>query len=342
MSIVLRDTGASIDFGSRTGKSKRGVTGVKRITLDEALYLEAKHTGAVYPTMLTQPGAQVRLASSAGLEVSEQLRRIRDRGRAGKDPRLAYVEYGAPKTHCASGDCMHEVGADGCALDNRDLWWSANCALWAARITEESLEDQRNSLPPAEFMREFFSWWEDPASLGGALPYKPWGDASEPKADRGDRPVFGLELGERRAWIAVAWKRDDGTSYVMLANDGLPVPAYRAVLMCQTLAEERGGQVATAAFRDELEREGVEVLSMTASDFAAGCGLLADNILAGTVAHGNQKALNDAVKAAKWRPALTSGERAFELKEMPQVGPAAAAARALWGLENADPMPAIY
>ena len=142
MSIVLRDTGASIDFGSRTGKSKRGVTGVKRITLDEALYLEPKHTGAVYPTMLTQPGAQVRLASSAGLEISEQLRRLRDRGRAGKDPRLAYVEYGAPKTSCASPECTHEIGSEGCALDDRELWWGANCALWAGRVTEESLRSE--------------------------------------------------------------------------------------------------------------------------------------------------------------------------------------------------------
>jgi hypothetical protein len=100
--------------------------------------------------------------------------------------------------------------------------------------------------------------------------------------------------------------------------------------------------VASAAFRDELEREGVDLLPMTASDFAAGCGLMADSILAGTVQHGNQKALNTAVKAARWRPALTSGERAFLFKDMPEVGPAGAAARALWGLENADPMPAIY
>ena len=59
-SIVHEPTGNRIDFGSRTGKGKRGLTGVQRVTLDEALYPEPKHVGAVYPTMLTRPGAQVR------------------------------------------------------------------------------------------------------------------------------------------------------------------------------------------------------------------------------------------------------------------------------------------
>lgn len=170
MSIVHRDTGNVIDFQSRTGKAGRGLTGVKRITLDEALYLEPKHIGAIYPTMLTRPGAQVRIGSSAGLVGSEQLRRIRDRGRTGKDKRLAYVEYGAPVTLCEDPGCQHQPGvAEGCALDDRSLWWAANCALWQGRITEESLQDQRQSMPPAEFMREFLSWWEDPEVLGGVF-----------------------------------------------------------------------------------------------------------------------------------------------------------------------------
>src|SRR5512139_2336166 len=111
MSIVHKDTGATIDFQSRSGKAGRGLTGVKRITLDEALYLEPKHVGAVYPTMLTRPGAQVRIASSAGLLESEQLRRIRDRGRSAKDGRLAYVEYGALRRACMHAECTHEVGS---------------------------------------------------------------------------------------------------------------------------------------------------------------------------------------------------------------------------------------
>lgn len=330
MAIVRKDNGARIEFRSRTGKGGRGLTGVKRITLDEALFLEAKHIGAVYPTMLTRTGAQVRIGSSAGLEASDQLRRIRDRGRTGKDNRLAYVEYGAERKQCAEKTCSHAVGAEGCALDNRELWWQANCALWPGRIVEESIEDMRKSMPPAEFMREFLSWWEDPVSVGGALPYQVWMNLADPGAERGPTPVFGLDLtGDRDVWISVAWEREDGSAQVMLANGGLPVAAYAAVAECKRLQGEWGGVFRTAALGDELEKAGVLYEAMAGTDFAAACGAFEDAINHGTVHHGNQAALNDAVRAARWRPMGVNGERAFVLKDCPEVGPAAAAARAL-------------
>lgn len=340
LSITRRDTGASIDFGSRTGKGKRGVTGVKRVTLDEWLYGEAKHAGAVYPTMLTQPGAQVRLASSAGLEMSEQLRRIRDRGRSGKDPRLAYVEYGAVHRECADKRaCTHEVGTPGCALDDRELWWQANCALWPGRIQEESLEDQRRSLPPAEFAREFLSWWEDPESVGGAVPYAPWLALQDVDAVHSGEPVvFGADVAEdRSAWVAVAWRREDGDVHVMLTNRGRPFPASRLVDECDRLTKAWGGLVVPPrAFEEDFETAGIPMDVMGGGEFAAGCGAVLDLVTDGAVHHGNQKALNEAVKAARWRSAGATGERAFQLKDCPEVGPLAAVVRAIHGLTTAD------
>ena len=331
MSIVRKDTGHRIDFQSRTGKAGRGLTGVKRITLDEALYLEPKHVGAVYPTMLTRPEAQVRIGSSAGLLMSEQLRRIRDRGRLGKDKRMAYVEYGAKFKPCLRADCTHAVGSEGCALDDRDLWWQASCALWAGRITEESLEDQRGSMPPLEFMREFLSWWEDPASLGGALSTARWAELSDPRAERGAPVVFGTAVTEdRAAWIAVAWSRPDGRSQVMLANDGAPLPAHRLVEECARISTDWNGRVATTkAFEADMVRAGVDAHLVSATDFGTASGAIEDAMTAGTIRHGNQPALNGAVKAAKWRNATQAAERAIQLKDSPEVAPLAAAIRAL-------------
>jgi hypothetical protein len=325
-----------IEFRSRTGKSSRGLTGVKRITLDEWLYGEPKHVGAVYPTMLTRPGAQVRLMSSAGLLTSGQLRTLRDRGRAGKDGRLAYVEYGAKRRKCVDPHCTHVYGlVQGCALDDRELWWQANCALWPGRIVEESVEDLRKSMPPEEFMREMLTWWEDPISVGGALPYDAWLALADLDAERGTQVVFGVDLtGDRDVWVAVAWRRGDGHTVVTLANEGRPVPAHQAVKECARLQQQWGGMVASSAFLEEFEKAGVQTVPVSGADFAAGCGSLEDAINEGSIHHHNQKALNDAVRAAKWRPALQSGERAIELKETPEVGPAAAAARAVYGLSQ--------
>ncbi len=345
-SIVLRDTGASIEFGSRSGKASRGATGIDRVTIDEALFLEPKHIGAIYPTMLTRPGAQLRIASSAGIEMSRELRRIRDRGRAGKDPRLAYVEFGAERRACARGrTCSHEVGVEGCVLDDRELWWQANCALWAGRIDEEAIDKLRGSMPPEEFMREMYSWWEDPESLGGALPMPAWNALADPAAERGQMVAFGADVAEdRSAWVAVAWTREDGAAQVMLANDGRPMPPGDLAAHCARLTSEWGGVVVTPkAFEDETELAGAAVHPLKAGEFTAGCGMVADRVAAGTLRHGNQDALNAAVKVAKWRSAGTSGERAFQLKDFPEVGPLAAVVRALCGLAAAvTEEPAIY
>lgn len=344
MSIVHRDTGNVIDFQSRTGKAGRGLTGVKRITLDEALYLEPKHVGAVYPTMLTRPGAQVRISSSAGLLTSDQLRRIRDRGRGGKDKRLAYVEYGANVKPCLRSDCTHAIGSQGCALDDRDLWWQANCALWQGRITEEALEDQRNSMPPKEFMREFLSWWEDPESLGGALSFGAWRDLADPDAERGTEVAFGADVAysdlnaDRTTWVAVAWKRPDHSAQVMLTNDGQPLPTTRLAEECARLTSDWGGAVVPPrAFEEDIERAGGTVQPMKSGDFTAACGAFADAVSEGRIRHGNQPALNEAVRAARWRSAGSNGERAFQLKDCPEVGPLAAVTRALHGLSTTNP-----
>jgi hypothetical protein len=89
------------------------------------------------------------------------------------------------------------------------------------------------------------------------------------------------------------------------------------------------------AFEVELDEAGVDALPpMTWADFAAGCGAFVDDVEGGSIHHGNQSALNEAVRVAKFRPSATGGERAFQLKGAPEVGPLAAVVRAIHGLEQ--------
>ena len=104
-----------------------------------------------------------------------------------------------------------------------------------------------------------------------------------------------------------------------------------------------GAFVPPRAFQPNLEAAAVEVFKLPQGGFAAGCGAVADRVTEGTIHHGNQKALDDAVKAARWRSAGTTGERAFQLKDFPEVGPLAAVVRALCGLNAVlSEEPAIY
>ena len=113
------------------------------------------------------------------------LRGIRDQGRSGKDPRLAYVEYGTPVRPCEDEKCLHDIGTEGCALDDRSLWWHANCALWCGRIGEEALADQRRATAktPEEFMREFLVVGGPVESRRAFSPEK-WGALVESFASR--------------------------------------------------------------------------------------------------------------------------------------------------------------
>lgn len=285
MSIRYRETGGVIDFQSRTGKAGRGLTGVKRITLDEALYLEAKHVGAVYPTMLTRQGAQVRIGSSAGLLASDELRRIRRRGRGKKDGRLTYVEYGAEKRPCLHVDCTHVVGSEGCALDDRDLWWQANCALWPGRIVEESIEDMRRSMPPGEFAREMLSWWEDPvSSAGSGIDLADWALCRDPGSTMVDPVAFGVAQSADRSTVSIAavGRREDGSIHIELADHRKASTRWVAPRLRELV--DKWGPVAVTvdpiaeALVREIEDAGVEVDVVKFPDYATGCGRLYDMV----------------------------------------------------------------
>ena len=126
-------SGSRLMFKARTTGGGRGLTGDK-VILDEAFALQPSHMGALLPTLSARPDPQVAYGSSAGLASSDVLRGLRDRGRAGTSPRLAYAEWCAPDGTCATISCRHALGVEGCALDDPANWQQANPQM-GQRIT---------------------------------------------------------------------------------------------------------------------------------------------------------------------------------------------------------------
>ena len=239
-----------------------------------------------------------------------------------------------------------EIGADPASDPNDPAQYPAMNPSYPLRTPLESLLRLRKNLKDNDsWNREGRGIW-DPEVIGGALNHAAWLTLSDPTAERGAGPAFGLDLtGDRDVWIAAAWTRDDGATQVMLVNEGRPIAAFHAVAECKRLTETWGGVVAASAFGEELESGGIPFEAMSGQDFAVGCGLVADGITQRTIRHGNQLALNDSVKAVEWRPPTISGERAFVLRDAPLAGPVAAVARALWLLATRpdyDPLDSIY
>lgn len=297
-------TGERIEFHARSKGGGRGRTGAK-ITLDEALFLSPVEIGALVPTLATMRGAQIRYGSSAGLATSDVLRRLRDRGRAGGDGRLAYIEYAAPEdVHCDQLSCLHEVGTPGCMLDREDLLRLANPAL-GRRIAMETIQAFRKLMPPAEFIREFFGRWDDPETALSAISLVDWRALVDAKSSPVDPVVFGVDVAPDRsvASIGVAgWrtdirqhvelmKRDAGTGWVV---DWLVTRfnKWKPTTVVLDPSSPAGSLIT------ELEDNDIPVLQATSRDIAQACGVLFDDIKQGELRHLGQPELESAVAGA--------------------------------------------
>ncbi len=308
-------TGQRMLFKARTHKGGRGLTGDKTI-LDEAFALLAVHMGAVLPTMAARPHSQVAYGSSAGNANAAILRGIRDRGRAGGDPSLGYMEYCAPKGGCVNPLCTHMVGVEGCALDDQENWRIANSAL-GRRITIGKIAAFRRAEPPIEFAREHMGWWEEPSAA--ELPListDQWRDLRDPESRPNDPVAFGLYLSQDRsvAAIAVAGRRKDFKIHVEIIPaaqgsdaDSLPGTAWIAPRLAELKEKFNPCAVvidsfsAAASLIPAITEAGVEVTTSGASDMARACGQFYDAIAEDELRHLGARPLQAAVCSAKKR-----------------------------------------
>lgn len=302
--ILLPKTSASLEFRARSGGSGRGFT-TDRLTLDEALYLTAADLGALLPTMLTRKGAQVRYGSSAGMRKSEALRDIRERGRNNRDDRLFYVEYGSEPRDCEQEACSHAYGlVEGCALDDRDLWWQSCSALWCGRIDEDAIEDLRRSMPAEEFMREILVWWEDPPEGGGVLDLDVWAGLNTGNQVPAT-PVLSLEVALDRsvAHIGMAFtvgnkphleRQPTAVADVITRLVGIRKNTGASTVACATNSEAAG-------FAQQLQDAGFEVVPVNGPGLVAACGSWHDLATQGGLTHNGDPAVTAAIAAARWK-----------------------------------------
>jgi hypothetical protein len=222
---VYLNNGAALYFLARSKSGGRGLGG-KRIVLDEAFALQSGQLGAILPTTLARPSSQIMYASSAGLVDSEPLREVRDRGRAGDDDGLVYVEWCAPggwdEPGCEQPRCNHHRTASGCVLDRETYVQQANPA-YGRRIRPGSVATMRRSLTPQEFAREVLGWWDLP-DLGDTPPIRieEWSACAD-LASRIDGAVciaFDVTPDRSTSSVAVCGRRSDGIDHGELVRYG--------------------------------------------------------------------------------------------------------------------------
>jgi hypothetical protein len=296
-------SGQRLLFKARSKTGGRGLTG-DVVVLDEAFALSGSEMGSLLPTLSARPNPQVRYGSSAGLVGSQVLRGVRNRGRAGGDPSLAYVEWCAPVTACRSERCEHQIGTRGCALDDEDLWQRANPAL-GKRLAVERIRAERRAMPPEEFVRERLGWWDEPASSQAAgLPLEAWAGCLVEGALPASTAALAVDVTPDFSWSSIARADDDGVIEIVARRRGT---AWVREELSELVGSSRVTTVVdfggpASVLKDDLEDLGVPLLVLSGKEVAQACAAFVDAVVRHAVTHRGQPELDAAVEGASRRP----------------------------------------
>jgi phage terminase large subunit-like protein len=181
--------GGRISFIARSRTSGRGLTG-DLLIFDEAQDLNDAMQEALLPTISSRPGSQAWYFGSAPGGASETFHRIRARGRAGEEERMAYLEWSA------------DPEAD---LDDRDAWAQANPAMnvRAVSINEEIIESERAEMSDEGFARERLSISPDLFDGANIIPAADWSACADENSGLVGKTVYALDVSPSRDTASV-------------------------------------------------------------------------------------------------------------------------------------------
>jgi len=286
-------SGARLRFVARSTGSGRGFSG-DTVILDEAYNLASDGMAALLPTLSARPNPQIWYTSSAGMETSDQLRRVRERGITGNARRLAYFEWSAP------------VEAD---LDDRHAWAQANPAL-GIRITEEFVESERDAMDDAAFSRERLGIWFDP-SAHTVIDMRRWAELLDERSMVRDPLVFAVDANPERASaaIAVAGRRESDELGHLEVVDARPGTGWllKRIVELNRRHKPRAWVIDPASSAGSLIpallEHGIEPDLVSGRELAQACGAFYEAIVENAAfRHLGQRELNDALMGARKRP----------------------------------------
>ena len=322
-------------YRTRTSGGARGLDDISRLIVDEAQHAQPEQLASSTPILAVNPNPQVNFAGTGGIaSVSAWWWGMRKRalldvaGRVAAG-QFAWLEHSAEQVSLAPDGRVISVKPD---VNDEAAWRQGNHG-YPARIEHAYLEEQLRILGPDLYAREHLCVW-DPEPLNsthGDIDLDAWAELADPKAERGKRVVFGVDVDtDRLTHIAVAWRRPDGLVQVMLADTG--VSPLNAPDRLKDLAKTWQGPIMLGGPSLVFEGDVKDSQVMTSAEFASACGRFDDLLREHGLRHGNQAELNASVHVAKWRDFGMAGERSLQLRGAPLIGPLAAVIRALHGL----------
>ena len=320
-----------------TGGGGRGFT-ADCLMFDEAMILAESIVGSVLPLLSSVPFPQVWYAGSAvDREIHEHgvvLSRLRERGLAGTDPSLMYVEWSAP------GDDPDAVTDEEFASPVSRS--QANPA-YELRITDEYITREQRAMPRRSFAVERLgvgAWVDTSADSDRVIGREQWAACAETNDQNRIRSnvTFAIDTDPDQIWasVAVAGLRSDGLSQVAVVEHARTTN-WILELCVGLQREHQGAQFAlhkrgpAANLIDDLSAAGLSVIPVSTQDYVdAYADFVADAAAERLRYPFPQGDLDDALDAATKR---LVGERPLwdrKSSSGADISPLVAATLALW------------
>jgi hypothetical protein len=309
-SIELRD-GRRILFRTRTKSAGRGFAAADFIALDEDMFLSEAMVGALVPIMAARSlpeaggtGPQIWYTGSAVDQmVHDQgivAARVRERGIAGEEGRLCYLEWSIEGEH---PELVGEV--------TEEMIQQSNPALGIRISMDYVKEQEQKTLSRRTFATERLGVGDWPATDGGEsgpIELDAWLALHDAHSEMLDPICMAVDVSpDRRSSISASSRRPDGLIHVETVENkaGTSWLASRLSELVdrhQPAVVLMDGYGPAASVLTQIEEEGVEITTVSAGEHAQACGRLLDLVNEGKLRHRVDEYLENAIRAAKTRP----------------------------------------
>lgn len=329
-------------FIARSKNSGVGFS-VDVLVVDEAQQTPMAAMDALLFTTSAMDNTQVLFTGTVPDELNdaEYWEGVRDRGRAGTDPRTGWSEHNPP------GSDDPDV-ADQIDIRDPENWRWGNPGLgYRAGLNRETIEDEISRLTPDAVRRLRFSVWPNrrPAEVErlSELDLEVWGNrADDDAAVRGNGVVLSLALGRGGSFgtIGAAVRLDDeqiavehlhterGTRWIAKKLKQLKTEHGKALIVL----DPKNAAAVIAA----LATEKVKYLAMSMDEIAAAHTLFVEYVNAGMVPHRKQDEVTKSLEFATTRTIGRAGVTWDQSDPSKPISMAQAVTWALWGVLKSE------
>lgn len=327
-SITLQ-SGAVLRFMARSNNTGRGFS-AQRLIVDEAQECSEETRQALQYIVSAQANPQVVWTGTVpgpknNGEVWESLR---DRGRAGGDPILAWLEWSP------------EPGVD--PESDEAVEWS-NPGM-PHRITMETVRAERAAATTPEakdgLARERCSIWPDRTEADeSVVDMAIWRELDDLEDERPSPVALSIEVSKDRKWasIGLAGRRGDGDTHVQIVQAGRGT-GWVVDRVVELVAKHKATGVAVrpgapaGSLIPQLEARSVPLVLLSDRTEAQACGMFVDGVDEQTIHHQGQSQVNAALAATRKRKA--GDAYTFVGHEDADIAPVQAIAGALFALSK--------